>query len=133
MPAEPGLCDVPWLPPWVEDPPAAVLFHKSGGATVLWRARSPIAHAVRLPRTPHPTYLDVHAPAGGPGWSRRFTAEKRFVLSARKKLNAAHVLGCLVVAALVGLLANSWFVFLCCLATLLAADLIAGNIRPPGK
>lgn len=51
-------------------------------------------------------------------------------MSARNKLNAAHGLGSLIVAALVGALADSIAVFLVTLAALLLADWAAGNIRP---
>jgi hypothetical protein len=52
-------------------------------------------------------------------------------MSARSKLNGAPAAGALLVAGLLGLLTGSGTVFLVSLGGLLAADLIAGNIRPP--
>lgn len=54
-------------------------------------------------------------------------------MSARKKLNAAHGLGSLIVASLVGACADSVAVFLVTLVALLLADWAAGNIRPPKR
>ena len=51
-------------------------------------------------------------------------------MSARRKLNAAHATGALLVAGVLGLVTGSGAVFLVGLGGLLAADLIAGNIRP---
>ena len=51
-------------------------------------------------------------------------------MSARKKLNGAHAAGAVLVAGLLGLLSGSGTVFLVSLGGLLAADLVAGNIRP---
>jgi len=50
-------------------------------------------------------------------------------LSAKKKLNAAHFLGALVVAGLSGGLTASWMVFWIALAGLLTAAFVAGDIR----
>ncbi len=52
-------------------------------------------------------------------------------MSARTKLNGAHAAGALLVAGPQGLLTGSGTVFLVSLGGLLAADVIAGNIRPP--
>jgi hypothetical protein len=52
-------------------------------------------------------------------------------MSARTKLNGAHVAGALLVAGLLGLFTRSLGVFLFSLGGLLVADLVAGNIRPP--
>jgi hypothetical protein len=52
-------------------------------------------------------------------------------MSARTKLNGAYAAGALLAAGLLGLLTGSATVFLVSLGGLLAADLIAGNIRPP--
>ncbi len=52
-------------------------------------------------------------------------------MSARTKLNGAHAAGALLVAGLLGMLTGSGAVFLVSLGGLLAADVIAGNIRPP--
>lgn len=51
-------------------------------------------------------------------------------MSARQKLNLAHLNGGLVLAGLVGLLTGSWVVFVVVFGTLTAIDLVAGNIRP---
>lgn len=52
-------------------------------------------------------------------------------MSARRQLNAAYFVAAVFTAGIVGLLTGSGMVFLVSLAGLLAADLIAGNIRPP--
>ncbi len=54
---------------------------------------------------------------------------------ARQKLNVAHANGCLVVAALVGMLAESGAVFLLALAALIAGSFVSGDIRirPRGR
>jgi hypothetical protein len=52
-------------------------------------------------------------------------------MSARNKLNGASATGVLLVAGLLGLLTGSGTVFLVSLGGLLAAEFIAGNIRPP--
>jgi hypothetical protein len=51
-------------------------------------------------------------------------------MGARKKLNAVFLHGSLVVAAIGGLIAQSWAVFILALAVLLGASLYAGDIRP---
>ena len=51
-------------------------------------------------------------------------------MSARKKLNSAYVAGSLVLAGAVGLMTQSWTVFLVLLILLLIANLYEGNIRP---
>jgi hypothetical protein len=50
-------------------------------------------------------------------------------MSAKRKLNSAHFLGCLFVAGLIGLITQSFVVFLIMLASLLAAAYHAGDIR----
>jgi hypothetical protein len=52
-------------------------------------------------------------------------------MSARNKLNGWHLFGALVTAAVLGLLSGSAAVFLVTLGGVLAADVFAGNIRPP--
>jgi hypothetical protein len=51
-------------------------------------------------------------------------------LSARHKLNVAAVNGALVIAAVIGLAATSWPVFLVVLAVLIVGSLHDGGIRP---
>jgi hypothetical protein len=50
-------------------------------------------------------------------------------MSARSKLNAAHMNGALLVAGLVGGLVGSWSVFGLALAGLLVSQLVSGGIR----
>ena len=50
-------------------------------------------------------------------------------MSAKHKLNAAHWLGALLVASLLGGLTGSWSVFLLALVALLVASWLAGDIR----
>ena len=54
-------------------------------------------------------------------------------MGARKKLNGAHLTGCLAIAGLVGALAESWSVFTVCLAAFAVIDGIAGHIRLPDR
>ena len=54
-------------------------------------------------------------------------------MGARTKLNVATVNGCLVMAAIVGLLFQSWTVFFIVAAILIAGDLYIGSIRPAGR
>lgn len=51
-------------------------------------------------------------------------------MSARKKLNNAYVTGGLIVAAVFGLMAQSWLVFFILLALSIVANYYEGNIRP---
>ena len=53
-------------------------------------------------------------------------------MSARHKLNAAYAAGSLIVAALIGGMAQSGIVFVVSLVALLSLDFVAGNIRPKG-
>jgi len=55
------------------------------------------------------------------------------VMSARHKLNAAYAAGSLILAALIGGIAQSGIVFVIALVALLSLDLVAGNIRPKGR
>jgi hypothetical protein len=50
-------------------------------------------------------------------------------MSAKRKLNAAHLLGTLVLAGLLGGLTGSWLVFGIALLGLLIACYLAGDIR----
>ena len=54
-------------------------------------------------------------------------------MSARNKLNSAHVNGALIVAGLVGGLAGSWWIFGLALTGLLVSKVLGGDIRLPGK
>jgi hypothetical protein len=54
-------------------------------------------------------------------------------MGARTKLNVSAVNGCLVLAAIVGLLFQSWTVFFVVAAILVAGDLYIGSIRPTGR
>ncbi len=50
-------------------------------------------------------------------------------MGARQKLNGVHVTGCLVIAGIVGALAESWMVFLIVAVVLLACSVHDGGIR----
>ena len=50
-------------------------------------------------------------------------------MSAKHKLNGAHILGLLAAAGLVGGFAQSWTVFFVALAGLVVADFLARDIR----
>ena len=50
-------------------------------------------------------------------------------MGARKKLNSSYFLGSLMSAAAVGVLVNSWLVFLIALAVLVALNVQNGDIR----
>jgi hypothetical protein len=47
----------------------------------------------------------------------------------REKMNALYVVGAVVLAGYIGLLANSWWWFAVVLALLVALNVYAGNIR----
>ncbi|CAN5849604.1 hypothetical protein BH23PLA1_BH23PLA1_26170 [soil metagenome] len=51
-------------------------------------------------------------------------------MGARSKLNVAYAQGCLILAAVVGILAESWTVFAVVLAVLVVGCVLAGEIRP---
>jgi hypothetical protein len=51
-------------------------------------------------------------------------------MGARQKLNAAYFQASVVVAAVAGLLTDSWPVFIVSVAVLVGANLCAGDIRP---
>jgi Na+(H+)/acetate symporter ActP len=59
--------------------------------------------------------------------SEKYKPEKH--TSAKNKLNAAHFLGCTLLSGLIGLVSESFVVFLVALAASLAAAYHAGNIR----
>jgi hypothetical protein len=54
-------------------------------------------------------------------------------MSARHKLNSAHAAGSLIVAALIGGMAQSGIVFVVALVALWSLDFVAGNIRTKGR
>ena len=51
-------------------------------------------------------------------------------VNARNKLNVAYANGCLILAALVGIMAESGAVFLLAFAALIAGGIASGEIRP---
>ncbi len=51
-------------------------------------------------------------------------------MGARTKLNEVYVVGSVALAGIVGIATGSWIVFAVAGATLLAASLATGNIRP---
>ena len=50
--------------------------------------------------------------------------------NARTKLNVAYFNGCLFVAAVFGLIAQSWVMFLAVMALTIACGIYSGDIRP---
>jgi len=54
-------------------------------------------------------------------------------MGARNKLNAAYVNGAVIVAGLIGLLIQSWRIFVIALIVLLIGGLLSGGIRPQGR
>jgi hypothetical protein len=54
-------------------------------------------------------------------------------MSSRRKLNAAFFNGSLIVAAVIGLLFQSWAVFVLILVVLVIGNLVAGEIRPDNR
>ncbi len=54
-------------------------------------------------------------------------------MGARSKLNVAYAQGCVIVAAIVGLLAQSWMAFTVVLAVTVLGCVVAGDIRPRGR
>jgi hypothetical protein len=59
-----------------------------------------------------------------------FGAEEAIPMGARQKLNRAYFFGSLLVASMIGGLAQSWLAFLLALLVLLATNLLMGEIRP---
>ena len=62
-----------------------------------------------------------------------WNTEGRCLIGARNKLNRSYFNGSLVLAGLVGWLTGSWLAFFVVLAVLLAWNVCAGQIRPPGR
>jgi hypothetical protein len=62
-----------------------------------------------------------------------FTGIEEERMSARRKLNAAFFNGSIIVAAVIGLLFESWTAFAVVLALLLVGSLLAGEIRPGNR
>jgi len=54
-------------------------------------------------------------------------------MGARNKLNAAYANGALIIAAILGLLLQSWPVFIVVAIWLLIESLSTGDIRPKGR
>ncbi|CAN5899985.1 hypothetical protein BH23PLA1_BH23PLA1_44670 [soil metagenome] len=54
-------------------------------------------------------------------------------MGARSKLNVAYAHGCLIVASVVGLVAQSWAAFAVALAVTVLGCVVAGDIRPHGR
>ena len=50
-------------------------------------------------------------------------------MGARHKLNQAHLLGAVAIAAIVGLLTESWAAFFIAVAVLVGGSIYAGDIR----
>jgi hypothetical protein len=53
--------------------------------------------------------------------------------TARNKLNAAHINGALIIAAVLGALTGSWWIFGVTLGGLLVSALVSGEIRLRGR
>lgn len=51
-------------------------------------------------------------------------------MGARQRLNSIYLTGSLILAALVGMMAESWGLFLLVAAVLIALQTHSGNIRP---
>mgnify|MGYP000892153726 CR=1 FL=1 len=51
-------------------------------------------------------------------------------MGARNKLNASYFNGALIVASLLGIVTQSWSIFLIAFILILVGSLIAGEIRP---
>ena len=50
-------------------------------------------------------------------------------MGAKQKLNSAHPSAAMVIAGLIGLVTQSWTVFLVALAGVIIVDVVAGDIR----
>lgn len=61
--------------------------------------------------------------------TNRDCKKEELTVSAKRKLNSAHLLGSAFVAGLLGLVTNSVTVFLVALAVLLVAAYLAGDLR----
>lgn len=55
---------------------------------------------------------------------------KEVPVGARQRLNSGYLQGSAVVAALMGLVFSSWFVFAAAFAVMVLGNLLAGDIRP---
>ena len=51
-------------------------------------------------------------------------------MGARQKLNAVAIQGCLIVSGIIGLVCQSWLIFLIISVVLIGSSLAAGEIRP---
>ena len=51
-------------------------------------------------------------------------------MGARQKLNAVAIQGCLIVSGIIGLVCQSWLIFLIASVVLIGASLAAGDFRP---
>ena len=51
-------------------------------------------------------------------------------MGARQKLNAVAIQGCLIVSGIIGLVCQSWLIFLITSVVLIGSSLAGGDIRP---
>jgi hypothetical protein len=51
-------------------------------------------------------------------------------MGARQKLNAVAIQGCLILSGIIGLVCQSWLIFLITSMVLIGASLAGGDIRP---
>ena len=51
-------------------------------------------------------------------------------MGTRQKINAAYLNGSLIIAAIIGLSTQSWWIFIASLLVILATSLYTGGIRP---
>lgn len=51
-------------------------------------------------------------------------------MGARQKLNAVAIQGCLIVSGIIGLVCQSWLIFVIASVVLIGASLTGGDIRP---
>jgi len=54
-------------------------------------------------------------------------------MGARTTLNGIYLSGALAISAILGLITESWVVFVIALAVLIGANVHAGRIRPEGR
>jgi hypothetical protein len=54
-------------------------------------------------------------------------------MNARNKLNAAHLNGSVIIAGIIGLLIQSWPIFIAALIVLVVGNVLSGEIRPRSK
>jgi len=84
--------------------------------------------------------LTIATPPGmNPAWPRErrrsvlpdpIQTREVIPMSARQKLNTAYIQGGLIVATVIGALAQSWVVFTITAAVLMGLSLLGGEIRP---